>query len=93
MGLNSADAQFRTEPHIDNVPAKVVYKSQPWYEAYMGALFESDQAQIGDSIRRAEVLILKRERQLFSRSSDPAEQRALINALHALRALRGCHRL
>lgn len=71
---------------------EAVYKNQPWYEAYMAALFESDRGQIGESIRRAEVLIVNRARELFACAFDPKEQRALDNALHALRALQGCLR-
>ena len=66
------------------------YKSQPWYIAYMGALFESDHAEIGERIRYAEHLIVRRERELFNRLAEPAEQHALNNALHALRALSLC---
>ena len=78
-----------------SIPAalEAVYKSRPWYEAYMAALFESDRGQIGESIRRAELLIVTRERELFTCVPDPKEQHALNNALHALRALHGCLKL
>ncbi|MGB8062119.1 MAG: hypothetical protein WCF26_09510 [Candidatus Sulfotelmatobacter sp.] len=90
MGLNIEGAESRTDLHIHTGAIEAPYKSQGWYEAYMAALFESDRAQIGESIRRAEFLILNRERELLSGPSDRVERRALNNARHALRALRGC---
>lgn len=66
------------------------YRSQPWYAAYMDALFETDRMRIGERIKRAERLIVLRERELFSSRAGIPEQRALGNALHALRALRNC---
>jgi hypothetical protein len=93
MGLNSEEAQPRTEPHLHSGVIEALYKSQSWYEAYMAALFEADRGQIVESIRRAELLIVNRERELFSEPCDPIEQRALNNARHALRALRGCLKL
>lgn len=93
MGLNMEGAHFRPESQIRNRVMEADYKNQPWYEAYMAALFESDRGQIGESIRRAELLILNRERELFTCALDPKEQHALNNALHALRALQGCLKL
>lgn len=90
MGLNTEGAPFPTQSHINTRALEAFYKSQPWYEAYMAALFESDRGQVRESIRRAELLILNRERELFACASDPTEQPALNNALHALRALHGC---
>ena len=92
MGLNMEGARLGSGSQISGV-MEAVYKSQPWYEAYMAALFESDRGQIGERIRRAEVLIVNRARELFTCALDPKEQRALDNALHALRALQGCLRL
>ena len=66
------------------------YRLQPWYVAYMDALFEADRTRIGERIKRAERLIVFRERELFNSRTGHAEQRALGNALHALRALRSC---
>jgi len=66
------------------------HKSQPWYIAYMAALFETDKKRIGERINHARHLILNRERELFAGQRDPAEQRSLISALHALEALRSC---
>lgn len=92
MGLNTEDARSSSGAQISGV-MEALYKSQPWYEAYMAALFESDRKQISESIRHAELLILNRERELFTCALDPKEQRALNNALHALRALHGCLKL
>ena len=93
MGLNAEREPLRPEAYIRSGVVESGYKSQPWYEAYMAALFESDREQIRESIRRAEVLILNRERELFTCVLDPKEQHALNNALHALRALHGCLKL
>ena len=67
-----------------------LYRSQPWYDAYMAALFESDRVQIEQKIRSAEQLILFRERELLGERDDLSEHRALNNALHALHALHMC---
>lgn len=56
----------------------------------MAALFEVDRGQIEERIRTAEQLILSRERELLAARAELPEQRALNNALHALRALRAC---
>ena len=42
------------------------YRSEPWYGAYMSALFESDPALIASRIRLAEQFILSRERELYN---------------------------
>jgi hypothetical protein len=91
MELNLEGAQSGS--HLSSGVIHAAYKSQPWYEAYMAALFESDRERIVESIRRAELLIVHRERELFAGPMDPKEQRALNNARHALRALHGCLRL
>ena len=93
MGLDTEGAHFHPEAHNRNVVLEADYKSQPWYEAYMAALFESDRRRIGESIRRAELLILNREQESFTCALDRKEQHALNNALHALRALHGCLKL
>jgi len=67
-----------------------LHRAQPWYGAYMAALFESDRAQIEDRIRVAEQLIHRRESELFPSFNALGERRALNNALHALQALDGC---
>jgi len=66
------------------------YRTQPWHLEYMAALFEPDRNLMAERIRRAELTILAREHQLYIDRSDPEEQRALNNALHALGALRAC---
>lgn len=68
----------------------LLHRSQPWYLAYMDALFETDRARIGERIKRAEKLMIRREREFLSSKPGSPEQRALANALHALRALRSC---
>lgn len=66
------------------------HHTQPWYDAYMAALFESDREQIGERIKVAEQMIHRREREIFPSFNAGGEQRALNNALHALQALDGC---
>lgn len=66
------------------------YRAQPWYEAYLAALFEADPRQLEARIRSSEQLILSRERELVAAHADLSEQRALNNALHALHALHAC---
>lgn len=89
MGL---DATFRSEsqPRAKGTPPRTFYQSQPWYDAYMAALFEADRRRIEERIRTAKQLILARERQLLAARAEPTEQDALNNALHALRALHMC---
>lgn len=70
--------------------AQNLYRTQPWYGAYMAALFEADRNKVEERIRQAEQLIVYRERDLFKALSNTDERRALNNALHALRALWGC---
>jgi len=70
--------------------AQNLHRAQPWYGAYMAALFESDRAQIEERIRVAEQMIHRRERELFPSFNALGERRALNNALHALQALDGC---
>lgn len=89
MGLNPTGLQFNVSEHKTPAPS-VHFRTQPWHMAYMAALFESDRGKIADRIREAEQLILKRERELFSGSAEPTEQRHLNNALHAMHALRAC---
>lgn len=69
---------------------RMIHQSQPWYGAYMAALFESDRKHMQERIRYAERLIISRERELLTSLSDTGERRALNNALHALRALGSC---
>jgi hypothetical protein len=81
-------AQGRTGDQF--VSPAILFQSQLWHKAYMAALFESDATRIGKRISYAEQLIVSRERELFGEASDPVEQRAVVGALHALRALRVC---
>jgi len=93
MELNTEGGSLRAGSHLSSSGiVESAYQSQPWYEAYMAALFESDREQIRASIHRAELLIVHRERELLA-GRELKEQRALDNALHALRALHGCLKL
>ncbi len=89
MGLNTAGARvpsFQSKAGQPETP----YRQQPWYAAYMAALFEAERAQMAHRIREAEQLILARERELMTKQLGIGEQAALNNALHALRALASC---
>jgi hypothetical protein len=89
MGLNNAGARVPTFQRNAGQP-EIPYRQQPWYAAYMAALFEADHAQMSERIRRAEQLILARERELLMRQSEIAEEQALRSAMHALQALASC---
>jgi len=89
MPINYVSAQGTTS-QAKPQPAEIPYRRQPWYAAYMAALFEADRKQIRQRINCAEQLMVARERELLSQPSDFSEQRALNNALHALRALWSC---
>jgi hypothetical protein len=89
MAMNQVSGQgttFPAKPESREIP----YRREPWYAAYMAALFEADRKQIRSRINYAEQLMVTRERELMSQSNDFSEQRALNNALHALRALWSC---
>ena len=83
MGLENRSATLRLE---------VLYRSEPWYRAYMSALFESNPALIGVRIALAERLIAARELELFNLRIASPELRALNRALLGLRALAGCRK-
>ncbi|HLZ39632.1 MAG TPA: hypothetical protein VKQ11_01640 [Candidatus Sulfotelmatobacter sp.] len=87
MGL---EGTFHSQARPKDESNGFLYRSQPWYEAYMAALFEADPRQLEARIRSAEQLILFRERELVAAHADLSEQRALNNALHALHALHVC---
>jgi hypothetical protein len=87
MGL---DATYHSQPDPKSAPHVALYRSQPWYDAYMAALFESDRMRLEEKIRKAEQLILFRERELLGERDDLSEHRALNTALHALHALHSC---
>ncbi len=91
MAVNSLSALGGA--HLEPSRAELAHQRQPWYFAYMAALFESDRKQIAARIHNAERLILKRESELLSQHTEFVEQRALNNALHALEALASCLRL
>jgi hypothetical protein len=69
---------------------QAMHQLQPWYSAYLDALFESDPAKIPGRVRVAEQMIATRDRELFRSRVDLSEKRALSNALQALKALRSC---
>ena len=88
MGLNRAGAgvpAFQSEAR----QTELSHRQQPWYAAYMAALFEPSRDQMSARVRQAEQLIFARERELLGQQPGD-EERALNNALHALRALASC---
>jgi hypothetical protein len=90
MGMNGTPIDIQPKTHSNYSAPAVAHRSQAWHLEYMAALFETDRTQIGGRIKRAEQLILSRERELFAETADTAERRALNNALHGLHALRNC---
>ena len=64
--------------------------SIPWRALYLQALFETDRSQICIRIAQAELALLRREHELYNDPSPRSERDAVINALHALHALRSC---
>ena len=70
----------------------MLYSSEPWYRAYMSALFEWNAALLVPRIMLAERLITARELELFNSRAASPELRALNHALLALRALARCRK-
>jgi hypothetical protein len=83
VGLETRSATVRGE---------ALYHSQPWYRAYMSALFESNTALIAVRIVLAQRLIAARELELFNLRTGFPRVRALNRALLALRALAACRK-
>lgn len=83
MGLENRSAPLRRE---------APYRSEPWYRAYMSALFESNPALIEMRIALAERLIAARELELFNSRMLSPELRPLSHASLALRALAVCRK-
>lgn len=77
----------------DSIRPQASYRSEPWYAAYMSALFESNAALMAQRIAVAERLIAARERELFQSRTGLPELRALNGALLALRALAICRKI
>lgn len=63
------------------------YRLQPWYSAYVSALFEFDPALLAPRIRLAEILINSRKRELCNSRTAFPELSALNQAQSALRVL------
>ena len=62
-----------------------------WRDLYTAALFETDKSRLPARIADAEKAIVNRARELFSAGADTIEEdRALDDALYALRALQNC---
>jgi len=62
-----------------------------WRELYQAALFETDRHRLGEKITVAERALVMRGRELFfAEDMDPAEQRAVEQALNSLHALENC---
>jgi len=89
MGLNGTGFHSHGSPEDARVPGPP-HRLQPWYKAYLAALFEPDRKIIAERVRKAKNLIVDRSRALRYIRPQVAEQRALENALNALRALASC---
>lgn len=90
MSLETSQIENSPVLSESNPDTTMLHRSQPWYRSYMDALFETDRTRIGERIKRAEQLMIRREHEFLSYQPGSPEQRALANALHALRALRSC---
>jgi hypothetical protein len=69
VGLETRSATVRGE---------ALYHSQPWYRAYMSALFESNTALIAVRIVLAQRLIAARELELFNLRMASPELRRVV---------------
>lgn len=85
--------QFPSQPDAHVLNPDLAYRMEPWYEAYMSALFESERSLIAEKVRRAERLMVGRQRMLLAQSPSVPERKALDKAFHALRALELCLKL
>ncbi len=90
MGLNSVTPRCDSDLKGHQSTRETAYRTQPWYEAYMAALFESNRMEIVERIKRAELLMVHRERVLLDHREEVAERSALNMAFDALRALEYC---
>jgi hypothetical protein len=88
--IMNTDVEVLTNPGRLSGPPVPPHRQEPWYQAYIAALFENDKAQIHERIQEAKRLILLRERELVNRTGDQLEIRSLNNALNALAALSNC---
>ena len=90
--MSSMDVGSQQPPdrEISGRASKVDHRGQPWYGAYMAALFEPDGNRVSERIRDAEKLMVARERAILGKNTVEAERSALDRAFHALRALRLC---
>lgn len=89
MSLAHSDRQIPPGP-VERVGYDLSYRSQPWYDAYMAALFEPDNHQTIEKLRSAERLMINREREIHNDTAAVAERGAIDKAFDALRALRLC---
>jgi hypothetical protein len=78
------------EPEPNKGSAMPWHRTQPWYKAYMEALFEYDPARAAGQFRYAEELIGKRQRELLAGPSTAAERRAMKEAVRALQSVQMC---
>ncbi len=69
---------YRTDPHA----------SQAWRALYMAALFETDEALVGQRIAEAKKALVARARELFHTKGEHQQERSAIeNTLQSLYAL------
>jgi hypothetical protein len=90
--MNSIEVRSRDPRNLTAAVcvSDVAHRSQPWYQAYMAALFESEKKSISERICHAEKLMIARERAIFGQAVTETERSALDRAFHALRALEFC---
>jgi hypothetical protein len=69
MGLRERDVSGPRS----QTDAPAFLSTSPWYEAYLAVIFESDRTGLGECMKRAEQLMISRERELFSREANLIE--------------------
>ena len=93
MSLTNLPHHLSSDAVTPVLAPDTAYRMEPWYEAYMTALFETEKAKVAEEIKRAERLMISRQREIFGQSPATPERKALDKAFHALRALQLCLKL
>ena len=93
MALANVPLRLATESGTPVLAPDVAYRMEPWYEAYMAALFEPERPKLAENLKLAERLMVSRQREIFGQSTATPERKALDKAFHALRALQLCLKL
>jgi len=85
LGVANFGGQFRLA--IEGTTGDHTHRSQPWFEAYLAVLFESDGEQLVEKIKLARKLVMTREREELGQQETAVERTDLNKASYALQAL------